>query len=309
MNRTSANARPAAGLHPRNPHAGRYDFAALVQAVPALTGFVHSSPRGEPTIDFANPAAVLALNQALLRLHYGIKFWALPRGYLCPPIPGRADYLHHLADLLAEAAPEPSAAPPQPGVSILDVGVGASVVYPIIGVASYGWRFVGTDIDPVALEAARRIVVGNRTLGPRIELRRQPDPQQIFRGVVRPGDSFAACICNPPFHTSAAAAAAGTLRKLRNLTGERTPERVLNFGGQSHELWCAGGEVGFVLRMIAESVQFRTQCRWFTTLVSKRESLPPLRRALARVPPADVRTIELTQGQKKSRILAWRFGT
>ena len=56
---------------------------------------------GDESVDFANPAAVKALNRALLRQDYGLDYWDIPAGYLCPPIPGRADYVHYLADLLA----------------------------------------------------------------------------------------------------------------------------------------------------------------------------------------------------------------
>jgi 23S rRNA (adenine1618-N6)-methyltransferase len=84
---------------------------------------------------------------------------------------------------------------------------------------------------------------------------------------------------------------------------------VLNFGGQASELWCEGGELGFVQRMIAESARVPRACRWFTTLVSKSEHVPRLRQALRAVNAAEVRTIDMTHGQKKSRILAWSFRT
>lgn len=272
-------------------------------ARPELGRFVRSNPSGESTIDFADPVAVRALNQALLQSQYGVSWWDIPSDYLCPPIPGRADYVHYLADLLAEGKPVPTG----PGIRILDVGVGANCVYPIIGVAAYGWGFVGADIDPVALAAAQRIVTANPKLTGVIELRRQPSALAIFEGVVKPGETFAASMCNPPFHVSAAAAAAGTQRKLRNLAGGKKVAPVRNFGGQSNELWCQGGEVAFVRRMIVESARHPTLCRWYTSLISSRDSLPPLRRTLDAARPADVRIIDLAHGQKKTRILAWRF--
>jgi 23S rRNA (adenine1618-N6)-methyltransferase len=294
------------GLHPRNRHRAGYDFAAMVRSCGELAPFLKQSPGGSATIDFADPAAVTALNRALLRHHYGVARWDLPAGYLCPPVPGRAEYLHHLADLLGGGGASP--VPSGRGVRVLDIGVGANCIYPIIGVREYGWRFVGTDIDPVAVAWARQLVASNPNLAGHVELRVQPAIDAVFANVVSPGETFSASICNPPFHASAEEAAAGTLRKVRNLTG-RTPARpVLNFGGQAAELWCEGGEAGFVTRMIRESAARPEICRWFTTLVAKRSNLPAIHRALQAAKVADVRTIELNHGQKKSRIVAWTWG-
>lgn len=276
-----------------------------MKCCPNLAQFVRSNPAGDDTIDFSDPAAVLALNQALLNFHYGLSSWQLPPGYLCPPIPGRADYLHHVADLLA--GDDASAIPRGPATAVLDIGVGANCIYPLLGASEYGWRFVGTEIDPVALAWARNLVLAHPTVGPLIECRLQPSRTDIFNGVVQPGETFAASICNPPFHASAAEAAAGSARKAKNLHGPTRSQPVLNFGGQNTELWCAGGEVGFVRRMIAQSAEHPKLCRWFTALVSKRDSLPPLYHALKVVRATEVRTINLAHGQKQSRIVAWTF--
>lgn len=290
-------------MHPRNRHSGRYDFPALIRALPELAGFTGPNPAGEPTIDFADPAAVLALNRALLRHHYGVTQWQLPAGYLCPPIPGRVDYLHHLADLLTPWGGE---IPRGPAVRILDVGTGANCIYPLLGAAEYGWSFVGTELDAVALQAARANANASPALAGRIEVRDQPRANGIFTGVTQPGETFAATMCNPPFHASAADALAGTTRKVRNLGGNpRAP--ALNFGGRSHELWCQGGEAAFVRRMIRESADRPDLSVWFTTLIAKRESLPAVERTLHQVRPTQIRTIPLAQGQKRSRVLAWTF--
>lgn len=293
-------------LHPRNVHRAPYDFPRLIAVCPELTPFVQPHPLAGDTIDFADPAAVLTLNRALLKLHYGIAHWTIPAGYLCPPIPSRADYLHTVADLLAGSGELPRG----PAVRVLDIGTGANVVYPLLGVVVYGWSFVGTDVDAAAVAAARANVAANHGLADRIEIRAQRGASAIFAGVVRPGERFALSLCNPPFHPSAEAAAAGTLRKLRNLGGGRKPATpVLNFGGRSHELWCDGGEVAFVRRMIAESAARPALCGWFTTLVSKSGNLPAIERVLAKARPAEVRTLVMFAGQKQSRVLAWRFAT
>jgi 23S rRNA (adenine1618-N6)-methyltransferase len=293
------------GLHPRNRHRARYDFAQLTKSSPELGVFVQPNKFGDESIDFANPAAVQALNRALLRQFYGIAKWDIPAGYLCPPIPGRADYIHYLADLLADN--NGHTIPRGAGVRVLDVGVGANCIYPIIGHQEYGWQFVGCDIDPVALRSARQIVAGNPALAGAIECRLQASRTAVFDGIIRPGEVFDLTLCNPPFHASATEAAAGTQRKTTNLGTRRGAEPVLNFGGQNTELWVAGGEEGFVRRMVLESVRWSGSCLWFTSLVSKKDSLPAIYKVLKRVAAVDVRTIAMAQGQKKSRLVAWTF--
>ncbi len=156
------------GLHPRNRHHQRYDLPALCRAHPDLQGYITLNPLGEQTIDFANPQAVKALNKALLAHFYAVKHWDIPDGFLCPPVHGRADYIHHLADLLAGDSGEvPKDA------TILDIGTGANLIYPLIGAHEYGWRFTGSEINPQAFASAQAIINGNPGLTRQIRLRRQ----------------------------------------------------------------------------------------------------------------------------------------
>jgi 23S rRNA (adenine1618-N6)-methyltransferase len=297
-------------LHPRNRHRERYDFDQLTQASPPLAAFVQVNAYGNPSIDFANPLAVKALNQALLKQFYGIAHWDIPAGYLCPPIPGRADYLHYVADLLASS--NGGVLPHGKSISVLDIGVGANCIYPIIGHQEYGWRFVGSETDPVALRAARNIVAANLALQGSIDCRPQPDANHMLAGIARRGEVFDATICNPPFFASLAEAEAGTRRKTTNL-GSRKAARpavpVRNFGGQASELWYPGGEEAFVRQLVKESKLQPATCFWFTTLVSQSHTLPGIYKELQWAEAAEVQTIEMAQGQKKSRLVAWTFLT
>lgn len=292
------------GLHPRNRHRAGYDFPALIRVSPELAVFVAPNVAGAPSIDFADPAAVMALNRALLKQAYGLEHWDLPPGFLCPPIPGRAEYVHRLADLLAE---ETGAPPRGDGVRVLDVGVGANCVYPIIGRGEYGWSFVGCDVDASALACAERIVGSNPLLAG-VELRLQPSPDNIFRDVVRTGETFAACLCNPPFYASAAQAQEAARRKWRGL-GRDVPGRTppSNFGGRGTELWCEGGEGLFARRMIDESVEFRERIGWFSIMISKESTLTGVERALTRADAVTRRVLPLAPGHKRGRIVAWTF--
>jgi len=290
-------------LHPRNKHRGRYDFAQLTRTSPQLGKYVFLNDYNDASIDFADPQAVKALNAALLKHFYNISEWDIPTQYLCPPIPGRADYVHHLADLLARDDQPPLSKK----ICVLDIGVGANIIYPLIAYREYGWHFVGADVDPIALKNAKTILEANADLASAIELRLQPSSSAIFSGVVKAGEHFDLTMCNPPFHASLAEAKEGTQRKWQNL-GKANPTK-LNFGGQGSELFCDGGERAFIGRMIVESAAIRSQCYWFSSLVSKASHLPDVYKMLKANGALQVKTINMAQGQKQSRFVAWTFLT
>ena len=292
-------------LHPRNKHRGQYDFEALVKTLPEFSNHVFINKYGTETIDFSNPEAVKTLNKALLAHYYGVNNWDIPAGYLCPPIPGRADYLHYLADILAET--NNGIIPIGKNIKCLDVGVGANAIYPIIGHCSYGWSFVGSDIDPVSVKAANAILGFNEVLKDGIEIRLQTNKNHFFDGIIKPNEKFDLTMCNPPFYTSAADAAEQNLRKTNNLSGKKQDIPKLNFGGNSNELWCEGGELKFIISMIRESVKFSENCKCFTSLVSKKEHLDRIYKELEKVKVSQFKTVEMAQGQKISRLVAWRF--
>ncbi|MEP1588443.1 MAG: 23S rRNA (adenine(1618)-N(6))-methyltransferase RlmF [Tateyamaria sp.] len=287
-------------LHPRNQHSDGYDFVRLIAQTPELEAFTTDNPSGQTTIDFKNVTAVRMLNRALLKTHYNIEFWDIPAGYLCPPIPGRVDYIHYLADLLASNNDKDI--PRGRHIKALDIGTGASLVYPITGQSEYGWHFTGVDIDAGALKSARQICELNNL---DIPLRRQAKSEDIFRGVITPDDRFHISMCNPPFHASLEQANKGTQRKWANLGQGKS--KKLNFGGQNAELWCPGGEIKFIARMVEQSKEFGDQCLWFTSLVSKKDNLSPLHRILGKAKVSDYQIVEMAQGQKTSRFIAWTY--
>ena len=296
-------------LHPRNLDRFGYDFKQLIAKSPDLKSFVSVNEHKIETIDFSNPDAVKALNKALLLSHYDIQNWDIPKNYLCPPIPGRADYIHYISDLLASS--NNGIIPEGETVQGLDIGVGANCIYPIIGNSTYGWSFVGTDTDLKAIENCSSIIEDNPELIDAISLQQQTESRFIFKNIITPEDRFTFTICNPPFHASQDEATKSTIRKLNNLESRRAESKVtkpvLNFGGHNAELWCEGGELGFVTQMIYESAKYPMQCLWFTTLVSKKENLSSLYKTLNKVSAVEIKTIEMAQGQKTSRIVAWTF--
>jgi len=319
--RNKNTVKPTAGLHPRNQHTGRYDFELLVAALPELKVHLVKNPVGEDTINFSEPLAVKLLNKALLAHHYGVKHWDIPAGYLCPPIPGRADYIHRVADILnSDGQCEPYN---HQSVKALDIGVGANCIYPIIGATEYKWRCTGSDVDPVSVKVANFIAESNVNLKGKIKARLQKDSESIFKGVIKDNERYDVTICNPPFHSSLEEAEKGTQRKLDNLAANRAkkagqtlkPEAkkakqnkpTLNFGGQKAELWCPGGEAAFIMKMARESQLFATQVLWFTTLISKKDNVDMIRSELGKLKAKQVKVVEMSQGQKVSRFVAWTF--
>jgi len=293
-------------VHPRNCHLDGYDFDRLIRVSPELRRFVVDAASGRRSVDFANPKAVRALNLALLRADYGIDKWAVPPTSLCPPIPGRADYVHALADLLA--ADNDGEIPRGASLRALDIGVGANCIYPIIGHAEYGWQFVGSDCDPVAVNAARANVESNKRLRGHVEIRQQADRNQTFQGLVGTSERFDLCLCNPPFFGSAAEAAASNQSKREKLNRSRKPPSARrNFGGAGGELWCIGGEVTFINKMIRQSVPYAQRIVWFSTLVARAEHLPRIRTQLRSSGAVEVQVVDMAQGNKRSRFVAWSY--
>ncbi|AQS40594.1 23S rRNA m(6)A-1618 methyltransferase [Shewanella psychrophila] len=347
----SVQAADKKGLHERNLHRDGYDFELLIGASPELKIFVRPNPYGNLSIDFSDPLAVKALNLALLKAHYHIESWDIPQGFLCPPIPGRVDYIHYLADLLAgniqqqislepseesqseqnvpvlknsstKAATKANSIPTGYKIKALDIGTGANGIYPLLGIQSYGWQFTASDVDTVSIANVESVIEANLCLQGKFKTRLQTDHQKVFHGIIKADDRFDVTLCNPPFHSSLAEAGEGSQRKLKNLAANRTAKghqseaaKVkganvdLNFGGQKAELWCEGGEKQFLFNMIRESADFKTQCLWFTSLVSKKENLKPSYVALEKAGAVSIKTIDMAQGNKLTRVLAWSYLT
>ena len=292
-------------LHPRNKNREKYDLEALLTVQPDLEKHIKPNKYGENSVDFANPAAVKLLNKALLHHYYGIENWDFPDENLTPPIPGRADYIHFMADLLVQS--NFGTMPEGEKITCLDIGVGASAIYPIIGVAEYGWNFIGSDIDERSLDSAQKIVDENPQLKDKIILRLQENSNQIFKGIIENEEKIDLTFCNPPFHASNEEAEKGSRRKVQNLVKKQVKKAELNFSGLQSELIYEGGEAAFIHKMMLESQEFSENCYWFSTLVSKQSNLKRIYKTLNDLEVVGLKTIPLGTGNKSSRIIAWTF--
>tara|TARA_B110000003_G_scaffold64633_1_gene65338 strand:- start:4816 stop:5682 length:867 start_codon:yes stop_codon:yes gene_type:complete len=283
------------GLHHRNKHKNGYNFEVLTKQNNNLSAFVTKNKYGSFTIDFSDPKAVKALNSSLLQVHYGIHKWNFSDENLCPPIPGRVDYMHYISDLLSDSNCTEK-------ITILDIGTGASCIYPLLGVKEYDWDFVATDIELDSLDTAQDIISDNN-LDAKISLRQQFNEANILKGIIEKGDSFSAVVCNPPFYKSEMEAKGANARKSRNLGNNA----VRNFAGNNNELWYPGGEKAFLHNYLYQSSFYKDTSGWFTSLVSKKETIKSLQKSGEKLKVKTMKIIPMHQGNKVTRILAWQF--
>ena len=291
-------------MHPQNPYGERYDLKRLAKHYPTLQEYIVLNPSGEETIDFSSSRAVYALNKAMLLADFKLADYHLPTGYLIPPIPGRLDYLLHVRDFLSEKF----SIDVDSKLRGLDIGTGANGIYCILGAQHFNWTMVGTESDATAIKIALANLQHTKGLLDNVELRHQEHKSFLFKNMIQSDERFDFTICNPPFHSSREEAVKGSLRKLKNLEGQtHKKEFSLNFEGQANELWCNGGEALFIKRLIRESILFKDQVKVFTSLVAKTDNLPKIEKQLKKA-KANYHIIPMTQGNKKSRLIAWEFG-
>lgn len=284
-------------LHPRNKFNKAYNIEQLAKNTPDLRKYIIQVDHDHLSIDFTQPEAVFHLNKALLKTTYGIKGWRVLPKSLVPTVPGRLNYIHYLADLLGGKTGR--------GVHILDIGTGSSIIYPILGVKEYGWLFTGSETHVPSLMNGNAILKDNPELAKSIRLRQQNNPKNILKDIILPKEYYDAIICNPPFFKSQEDHEAQVSRKNKNL--RISQDANSNYQGLSTELWTDGGEKKFITQLIYDSFTFKDQIGYCTTLVSNKENIKPLRAILEYHKVEDIQMINMSQGNKINRILAWKL--
>ncbi|KAG8368117.1 hypothetical protein BUALT_Bualt15G0011800 [Buddleja alternifolia] len=304
-------------IHPRNKYSDNPpDFGLLSSLYPTFQPYVFYSHDGRPKIDWTDFNATRELTRVLLQHDHGLNWW-IPDGQLCPTVPNRSNYIHWIEDLLASDIIPASNADGDVKKGF-DVGTGANCIYPLLGASVLGWKFVGSDITDVAIEWANRNVESNPHIADLIEIRRVATEDKTFHieelqntrettnegvkkgysgppillGVVKDGESFDFCMCNPPFF-------------------ETMDEAGLNpktsCGGTPDEMVCSGGELAFITRIIEDSVKLKHTFRWYTSMVGRKLNLNILVSELWNLGATVVKTTEFVQGRTSRWGLAWSF--
>ena len=270
-------------MHERNRYRERPpNFAKLAASRPALRAHLVGGGR-RPTLNWKAPGASIELTKALLEEDFGLR-WSMPEDRLCPTIPQKLNYLHWIEDLLALGGTQQSAfergvdTESRDWVRGVDIGTGASCIYPLLGAAMHpNWTFDALELDPRSLACARDNVHANADLllsstngppgdgiehsaaGTRVVAHQAAagydgrDEGGVLVGPWMdglPAREWDFCMCNPPFFSSMDEAASKPSTACR---------------GQEVEMVCPGGEVAFVGRIIYDSLQLRERFRWYHT--------------------------------------------
>ena len=217
------------------------------------------------TLDWQDPEQLRTLTRALLRQHFNLRV-GLPPDRLTPAVPVRYKYIQWIQRLLDTTSGSfTTEHDTNRQISGLDVGVGASCIYPLLGCATHPtWRFYGTDIDAKAISTATANVSKNK-LDPRIRLLFTTPDSPLFPLDTLGAESLDFTMCNPPFYASADERTASAAAKKRAPRAACTAADI--------EAITEGGEVAFALRMVEESRQLRDRVQWYTIQLGKDESV------------------------------------
>ena len=72
-------------------------------------------------------------------------------------------------------------------------------------------------------------------------------------------------------------------------------------------MWYVGGEKAFLHNYMYQSSLFNENCIWFTSLVSKKENVESLQASSKKLGVKEFKVIPMHQGNKVTRIVAWRY--
>ncbi|RMG28147.1 MAG: DUF890 domain-containing protein [Methanobacteriota archaeon] len=177
-------------------------------------------------IDLGNPLALTEYNRALLFGLTGCRI-EIPREYLIPAVCLRYSYIQFLKDQFPHSK------------TLLDVGTGTSAILALIA-HHLGFRVFATELDPVALEWARKNLESNgvRTIV-------FPSSGGILKGVVPPDalDEIDLTVTYPPFYPMD--------------TPGRTSFKKRGFKGSSSELFGGVTGIEFTRQYISEACEFQ----------------------------------------------------
>jgi len=180
-----------------------------------------------------------------------------------------------------------------------DIGTGASAIYPLLACRlAPTWSFVASDIDERSIEFAKQNVF-QHSMGSRIVVEHVQADDPILQPLHTSAMDFDFVMCNPPFYNSAEDVARSSEFK------EFGPNAICS--GAEVEMITPGGETNFVSRIFLESLQLRTKCRWYTSMLGKMSSIPDIICLFREHNVDNYAVTEFVQGQTRRWAIGWSF--
>ncbi|KAG7484066.1 hypothetical protein MATL_G00045170 [Megalops atlanticus] len=281
-------------MHPRNRYKDKPpDFAYLASKYPEFQQHVHTNLTGRVGLNFKDPEAVRALTCTLLKEDFGLTI-EIPLERLIPTVPLRLNYIHWVEDLIGGAGD----GAPRRGI---DIGTGASCIYPLLGATMNGWFFLATEVDDICFNYAKKNVEQNG-LSDLIKVVKVPQKTLLMDALKEESAMvYDFCMCNPPFFANQLEA-----KGVNSRNAHRPPPSSVNTGGVT-EIMAEGGELEFVKRIIHDSLQLKKRLRWYSCMLGKKCSLTPLKEELRKQGVPKVTHTEFCQGRTMRWALAWSF--
>ncbi|XP_022451184.1 RNA N6-adenosine-methyltransferase METTL16 isoform X1 [Delphinapterus leucas] len=283
-------------MHARNRYKDKPpDFAYLASKYPDFQQHVQINLNGRVSLNFKDPEAVRALTCTLLREDFGLSI-DIPLERLIPTVPLRLNYIHWVEDLIGHQDSDKSTL--RRGI---DIGTGASCIYPLLGTTLNGWYFLATEVDDMCFNYAKKNVEQNN-LSDLIKVVKVPQKTLLMDALKEESEIiYDFCMCNPPFFANQLEAKGVNSRNPR-----RPPPSSVNTGGIT-EIMAEGGELEFVKRIIHDSLQLQKRLRWYSCMLGKKCSLAPLKEELRIQGVPKVTYTEFCQGRTMRWALAWSF--
>ncbi|XP_038228306.1 RNA N6-adenosine-methyltransferase METTL16 [Dermochelys coriacea] len=283
-------------MHARNRYRDKPpDFAYLASRYPAFRQHVQTSLSGRASLNFKDPEAVRALTCTLLKEDFGLTI-DIPLERLIPTVPLRLNYIHWVEDLIGHQDGDKQVL--RRGI---DIGTGASCIYPLLGATLNGWYFLATEVDDMCFNYAKKNVEQNN-LSDLIKVVKVPQKTLLMDALKEESEIiYDFCMCNPPFFANQLEAKGVNSRNPR-----RPPPSSVNTGGIT-EIMAEGGELEFVKRIIHDSLQLKKRLRWYSCMLGKKCSLAPLKEELRIQGVPKVTHTEFCQGRTMRWALAWSF--
>ncbi|KAL8711855.1 MAG: hypothetical protein Q9220_003799 [cf. Caloplaca sp. 1 TL-2023] len=217
-------------------------------------------------------------------------------------VPNRFNYILWVQDLLDTTSETYNEGYDQEREVVgLDIGTGASCIYPLLGCAQRKtWKFIATDIDTESLDhASLNILLNNLKSRVLPHLSKPTDPLIPLDHLGIERIDFT--MTNPPFYPSLSSLLASATLK------SRPPHSACT--GTETEMVTSGGEVAFVTRIIDESEVLGERCQWYTTMLGKLSSVGEVVEELQKRGVGNWSVKEFVQGEKTRRWgVGWSWG-